>query len=120
MIITDITDLKTLTDVAAAALLARQNVTVKHQPNWSRNGFPLPVKRMPADIFGSVTQDYRPLAILEYVNEKVNAEATGERMREYHSSEKDAPADLFGGMVFDNKAPVGDFSLMPASSLFRA
>lgn len=87
-----------LVNQAAAALLARKNVTVTHPPGWVRDGFPLPVTRQKPDVFGSVTQDYRPIAIFEYVNDKLNAEAVGERMAEWHSKEKDPGVDLFGGV----------------------
>lgn len=90
-------DYTDLVNQAAAALLARKNVTVTHPPGWQRDGFPLPVKRMKPDIFGAVTQEYRPVAIFEYVNDKLNGQATGERMREFHSSEKTEAVDLFGG-----------------------
>lgn len=100
-----------LTDLAheaTEALLAQKPVTVKHPPNWQRDGFPLPTVREKPDMFGYVTQQYRPLAILEYVNEKLIGEKTGERMAEWHAKEKGgsgsdlfaapAPAvDLFGG-----------------------
>lgn len=89
------TDYTTLVNQAAAALLARKNVTVIHPPGWVRDGFPLPVKRQQPDVFGSVTQDYRPMAIFEYVNEKLNGQAAGERMAEHRAKEK--PVDLFGG-----------------------
>lgn len=86
-----------LVNQAAAALLARTTVTVTHPPGWVRDGFPLPIKRQKADVFGSVTQDYRPLAILEYVNDKLNGDAAGERMAEWRADQKPAGVDLFGG-----------------------
>lgn len=63
-------DLQTLARQATDALLAQQPVTVRHEPGWSRNGFPLPIKRnkTPGQD-GSIVQQYRPLAILEYVDE---------------------------------------------------
>lgn len=90
-------DYTNLVNEAAAALLARKNVTITHPPGWVRDGFPLPVKRVKPDIFGSVTQEYRPVAIFEYVNDKLNGEAVSERMRELHGSDKVDAVDLFGG-----------------------
>ncbi len=56
---------------ATAQLLARAPVTVTHPPGWERDGFPLPIKRMAPAGDGSVTQNYRPLVILEYVEEQL-------------------------------------------------
>lgn len=83
-----------LVNQAAAALLARTNVTITHPPGWIRDRFPLPIKRNKPDVFGSVTQDYRPMALLEYVNDKLNGEALAERMREQGDDEP--KGDLFG------------------------
>ena len=57
---------------AVSCLLAQIPVTVTHAAGWERDGFPLPIKRMTSADDGSVTQDYRPLAILEYVHEKLS------------------------------------------------
>ena len=56
---------------AVSCLLAQIPVTVTHAAGWERNGFPLPLKRGEKAADGSVTQNYRPLAILEYVHEKL-------------------------------------------------
>lgn len=105
-------NLTTLAHEATEALLAQQPVTVKHPPNWQRDGFPLPTVRRKPAADGSVTQQYRPLAILEYVNEKLIGEKTGERMAEWHAKEKQASgADLFAA-----PAPAVDlFGGAPAS-----
>ncbi len=90
-----------LVNQAAAALLARKNVTLTHPPGWVRDGFPLPVKRQKPDVFGSVTQEYRPMAIFEYVSDKLNGVALGERMAERWEDgtmTKAPAADLFGGV----------------------
>ena len=80
------TDYTSLVNQAASALLTRSNVTITHPPGWVRDGFPLPVQRNKPDVFGAVTQDYRPIALFEYVNDKLNAEAAGERMRNQDDS----------------------------------
>lgn len=64
-------NLETLTRQAADALLAQTPVVVTHPAGWQRDGFPLPIKREPPAPDGSVTQGYRPLAVFEYVNEKL-------------------------------------------------
>ena len=62
-------ELKTLAQQATHFLLLQQPLEITHAPGWERNGFPLPIKRQPARPDGSTTQDYRPLVILEYVQE---------------------------------------------------
>ena len=89
------TDYTSLVNQAAAALLTRSNVTITHPPGWVRDGFPLPVKRNKPDVFGAVTQDYRPIALFEFVNDKLNGNAIAERMR------KDEADDLFGAATAD-------------------
>lgn len=66
----ELTDmLKSLVEKAAESLLSQQTVSITHEANWKRNGFPLPIKRMTASEDGTITQSYRPLALLEYVHE---------------------------------------------------
>lgn len=38
------------------------------------DGFPLPIKRVQAPIDGDITQRYRPLAILEWIQDVVSGE----------------------------------------------
>jgi hypothetical protein len=59
---------------AANALLAQELVTIRHEAGWKREGFPLPAKRVPAAPDGSVTQQYRPLALLEYAHDVLSGE----------------------------------------------
>jgi len=82
-------DVQTLAHQATEALLAQKPLTVHHPAGWERNGFPLPIKRAPAAADGSVTQDYRPLAILEYVQEVLSGEITARRVRE--RAQRDEP-----------------------------
>lgn len=60
---------------AVECLLEQAPVEVTHAANWERGGFPLPMKKMPVSPDGTQTQHYRPLAILEYVHEKLSAKA---------------------------------------------
>lgn len=73
--------LRSLAEDALEKLFAQKNVTIKHPPDWKRDGFPLPIKREKAAADGTVTQNYRPLAILEYVNEKLANEVVRARMQ---------------------------------------
>lgn len=75
-------NLESLANQATAALLAQQHVVVTHPPGWERDGFPLPVKRMQPAADGSVTQNYRPLVIFEYVHEKLSRPAKTEAAEE--------------------------------------
>lgn len=64
---------------ATEAMLEQKALTVHHAPGWKRDGFPLPIKRMPPLADGSVVQDYRPMAILEYVQEVLSGELAARR-----------------------------------------
>lgn len=81
--------LRSLAEDALEKLFAQKNVTIKHLPDWKRDGFPLPIKREKAAADGTVTQTYRPLAILEFVNEKLANEVTGARIAEMHRQRRE-------------------------------
>ena len=66
---------------AVVALLAQEPVTVVHAAGWERNGFPLPIKRNQPDQ-GIITQDYRPLAILEYVDEMLSEKSKPKKAKD--------------------------------------
>lgn len=51
---------------AVSCIFARTTIVITHPSSDWPKGFPLPVKRVPGD-----TQSYRPLAVLEWVNEKL-------------------------------------------------
>lgn len=79
-----------LTSIAAQAthyLLLQQPMTITHAAGWERNGFPLPIKRMVADSDGTTTQDYRPMAILEYVHEVLSGVIAAKAMAKRKKSE---------------------------------
>ena len=80
-------DFATLARQATEALLEQKMLTVRHEAGWKREGFPLPVKRMPASHDGSVVQDYRPMAILEYVQELLSGELAARRARDRRTKE---------------------------------
>lgn len=80
--------LASLARSATDALLAQRPVTVHHEPGWERDGFPLPIKRMPALPSGFVVQDYRPLAILEYVHESLSGELAARRARDKRTNKE--------------------------------
>lgn len=62
------TNLHTLAHEALQHLLAGTPMTITHvRPP----GFPLPVKRMPDNPDGTVTQSYRAIAVLEYIGDKI-------------------------------------------------
>jgi len=57
---------------ATECLLNKQPVTVTHPAGWERPAnWPLPIKREAPSPDGRVTQNYRPLAILEFVAESL-------------------------------------------------
>lgn len=74
--------LRAVARAATEALIEQRPLSVRHEPGWSRDGFPLPMKRQPAAEDGSVTQDYRPLAILEFVQEELSGENAARRARD--------------------------------------
>ena len=62
-------NLKELAARALHQLLLQQPLEITHAPGWERNGFPLPIKRHQPGHDGTTRQEYRPLVILEYVQE---------------------------------------------------
>jgi hypothetical protein len=73
---------------ATEALLLQQPVSVFHDVGWERDGFPLPIKREQPLPDGSVMQLYRPMAVLEYVQEALSGEIAAKRMRDRKAAEK--------------------------------
>lgn len=63
-----------LMDLAYTAvqnMLEPKPVTITHAAGWERHGFPLPIERKASAADGTVTQDYRPIAILSFVDDCV-------------------------------------------------
>lgn len=73
---------------AAHYLLKQQPMPVTHAEGWKREGFPLPIKRMIPDADGTITQEYRPMAILEYVQEVLSGEIAARQARDRKALEK--------------------------------
>lgn len=84
-------ELKELANYATECMLEQMSVRVTHANGWEREGYPLPIKCMPAAEDGTVTQEYRPLAILEYVHEVLSGELA-KRKRQDKKAEQEATA----------------------------
>lgn len=82
-------ELTSLAQTALDALLTQSLVTLIHAADWERDGFPLPHKRMKPDVDGTITQDYRPLALLEYVDEYLRGAIIGKGARDRAAAAKD-------------------------------
>lgn len=78
-----------LANQAAYYLLKQLPMPVTHDAGWSRDGFPLPIKRMEPNADGTVDQDYRPLAILEYVHEVLSGEIASRKARDRKAEKGD-------------------------------
>lgn len=74
--------LNELGDNALACLLEQKPVTITRHKDEPRNGMPLPIKRMEPDAAGNVTQQYRPLAIFEYINDVLSGELASRQAKE--------------------------------------
>lgn len=67
--------LRWLAESAVLGILHRTTVSVTRDANCERKGFPLPIKRNKTpNADGTLTQEYRPMAILEYVEEVCSGE----------------------------------------------
>ena len=85
-------DVYSLARKATEAMLEQKALTVRHEPGWEREGFPLPIKRNKIpNADGTITQEYRPLAILEYVDEVCSGELASRLAKErYAQAAKEA------------------------------
>jgi len=59
---------------AVTGMFEHKPVTITRHKDEPRNGFPLPLKKREPDEHGHITQDYRPMAILEYINDVLSGE----------------------------------------------
>jgi hypothetical protein len=67
------TDPRELIRMASKALLAQHPVAMVLPAGWERpRGFPLPIKATP----NSNVREYRPLAVLEWVNDQLSGAST--------------------------------------------
>lgn len=56
--------------------------TITHPAGWQRpRNWPLPIAATEPAADGTLTRSYRPIAVLEWINEQVQNEAAAERMR---------------------------------------
>lgn len=74
-----------LANSALSHLLKNTPMPITLRDGKQPKGFPLPIKRVRGE--GDITQEYRPLAILDYVQDVVNAEALA------HEAEEKAKAE---------------------------
>ena len=82
-------DLPNLAQGALDALLLQVPISLTHATGDKREtGFPLPIKKQAPDADGYTTQDYRPMAILEYVHEVLS----GARKLANQPAEQEVPA----------------------------
>lgn len=65
-------DIQLLANGAANCIVRNAAMPVTLRGGERPDGFPLPIKRVRGD--GDITQDYRPLAILEWIQDVVSGE----------------------------------------------
>lgn len=75
-------DPELLARTALECMLLQKPMTLVLEPNYKRDGLPLPIKRMPVSEDGTTSQNYRPMDILEYVQEVLSGEMAKRRMRD--------------------------------------
>ena len=81
--------LRWLAESAVLGILHRTTVSVTRDANCEREGFPLPIKRNKTpNTDGTITQEYRPMAILEYVEEVCNGELASRLAKSRAASKK--------------------------------
>lgn len=86
--------LRLLATAAVAAIFQRTTVSVTRAADCDREGFPLPIKRNKApNVDGTITQEYRPMAILEYVEEACSGELASRLAKERAAQKAQTNAD---------------------------
>lgn len=79
---------------ATEALLQQKPLTVAHEPGWSRDGFPLPmVRNKTPNENGYIVQHYRPLAILEYVDDVLSGALKARQQQQRAAQKKKESGD---------------------------
>jgi len=64
-------------------LMYQTLVEITHEAGWVREtGFPLPVKKNQKNADGTLTQQYRPMAIFEFIQETLSGEIAARKMRD--------------------------------------
>lgn len=68
-------ELISLAHRALQALITQKPIEVTHPTGKAPEGYPLPIVRNKTpDAAGAITQSYRPIAILEYIDKKLTPE----------------------------------------------
>lgn len=81
--------LRWLAEAAVLGIFQRTTVSVTRAADCDREGFPLPIKRNKIpNADGTITQEYRPLAILEYVDEACGGELASRLAKERAAGKK--------------------------------
>lgn len=83
-------ELSALAGRATEHMLSQQPMPITHAAGWERNGLPLPIKRAKPSEDGTTTQYYRPLEILQYVNEVLSGEVAARRVRDRKAEKGEA------------------------------
>lgn len=79
------TDPQQLVALASSALLSQTPVCMVLPADWTRpRDFPLPLKA----VHGSPVREYRPMAVLNWVNDELSGEHAAAEMRERHRQRK--------------------------------
>lgn len=82
-----------LAHLAVAHLLDQTPVIITRHKDAPRNGMPLPIKKVAPNQDGYVAQEYRPLAILEYVNDILSGEAARRQAKKRESAQEQGGSD---------------------------
>lgn len=83
----DLGTVATLLNEATTAMLMRMPVTCTHPAGWKRpTNWPLPIERQKPNADGSDTQPYRPLAILEWCEDKLGEPERQARAAKMHEA----------------------------------
>lgn len=81
-------ELDRLANYAVRSLLGGTTVQMTHPFDWKREGFPLPIKKEKPNANGDTIQQYRPMAIFEYVHEVLTGEVAARNARDRKAMEK--------------------------------
>jgi hypothetical protein len=74
-------ELRALAQDALDAMIDQRPLALTRHKDEPRNGFPLPIERNKPAPDGLVTQQYRPLAILEYVSDLLSGAIASRRAK---------------------------------------
>jgi len=74
---------------AVEEMLCAKPIVQVHPPGWQRPpNWPLPIKATEPQPDGSLIRNYRPIAVLEWINEQIQNEAAAARMAEQQARQK--------------------------------